>query len=112
MSNPKRRPVEYQRNALAPGLLAALVCLVAAFLTGWEGNMVFRYAIAILAVICAWFAIQARRWWWLAVYVPIIVVWNPVLPFQFSGPVWMAGHIVAGAGFLIAGMLLKSPRAA
>lgn len=110
MSGSTRQPPAVQRNALAPGLLGALVCLVGAFVTQWPGYMVVLYAVTILALICAWFAVQARQWWWLGVYLPIAVLWNPILPFAFSGVTWMVGHVLAGAAFLVAGFLIKVRR--
>jgi len=110
MSGSGRGQPAFQRNALAPGLLGALICLVGAFVTDWPGYAVVLYAVSILALVCAWFAIQARQWWWLAGYLPIAVLWNPIWPFGFGGTAWMAAHVVAGAFFLVAGFLIKVVR--
>ena len=101
----------YQRNALAPGILATLALVVAQLLFGSDWFETLRFVIAILALIVAWFAIQARHWWWVPVFVVIAVAWNPVLPFDLSGPVWVAAHWVAAIAFLVAGALIRSPRA-
>ena len=111
MSGTTRPADGFQRNALAPGLLGGLICLVGAFALDWPGYTVVLYAVAILALICAWFAIQARQWWWLVGFVPIAVLWNPVLPFAFAGSYWMAAHVLAGAVFIVAGLLIKVRRA-
>lgn len=110
-ARPGSKPVLYQRNAFAPGILGGLVCLAGAFVLGWPGYEIILYVIAILALICAWFAAQAKQWWWIVVFVAIAVLWNPVLPFSFSGTYWMAAHVIAGAVFVFAGMQIKVRRA-
>ena len=102
--------VEYQRNALAPGILGAVVLLFAPFAVDTEWFTLVQYLVAILAAIVAWFALQARHWWWLVVFVPIVVLWNPVWPFDFSGQLWLAAQFIAAAAFLLAGVLIRSPR--
>ncbi|WP_457101277.1 DUF6804 family protein [Microbacterium sp. P5_E9] len=107
---PPREPSQYQRNALAPAILAAVACLAGIALVGHEYYQVVRYIIAILAVIIGWFALQARQWWWVPVMVAIAILWNPLYPFEFSGTVWDGAHIVAAAAFLAAGATIKTPR--
>lgn len=102
--------VEYQRNALAPGILAAIACIAGIALIGHEYYTAIRFIVAILAVIIGWFAIQARQWWWAPVMLAIAVVWNPLYPFEFSGEWWTGAHIVAAAVFLTAGAMIRSPR--
>jgi len=100
----------FQRNALAPGLIAAAVLFAAPalFAVGWDSAVLFPTAI--LALIVAWFAVQARQWWWPIVFVAIAVVWNPVYPFDFSGTAWVVAQPIAAVVFLVAGVLIKSPR--
>ncbi|MFI8593581.1 DUF6804 family protein [Microbacterium sp. NPDC078428] len=107
----QRTPSVYQRNAFAPGLLAAAVLFLAPVLMGGDWFTVVLFVAAIFAVIVGWFAIQARQWWWLPVFVVIAVIWNPVFPFPFSGPVWTAAQPVAAVVFLVAGALIKVKRA-
>lgn len=103
-------PPQVRRNALAPGLLAALVCLVSTFVIGDTWDTIARFALSILALICAWFAVQAQQWWWLLLYLPIAVVWNPIAPLPFSGPAWLIAHVAAAAGFIVGGLLLTERR--
>lgn len=100
----------FQRNALAPGLIAAAVLFAAPalFAVGWDSAVLFPTAI--LALIVAWFAVQARQCWWPIVFAAIAVVWNPVYPFDFSGTPWVVAQPVAAVVFLVAGVLIKSPR--
>ncbi|MCH1883889.1 DUF6804 family protein [Agrococcus sp. ARC_14] len=100
----------FQRNALAPGILAALALLVSqAWLAGaWDD--ILRYVVAILALIVAWFAIQAKHWWWVPVFAVIAVAWNPVVPFELEGPLWIGAHYLVALAFLAAGLLVKTPR--
>ena len=67
----------YQRNAFAPGLLAAAVLFVAPLLMGGGWFTLVLFVAAIFAVIVGWFAIQARQWWWLPMFAAIAVI-SPV----------------------------------
>ena len=105
-------PAGFQRNAFAPGILAAIVCLAGIPLIGGEYDLAIRFVVAILALIVGWFAVQARQWWWAPVMLTIAVLWNPLFPFPFTGPWWAGAHIAAAAVFIVAGALIKSPRRA
>ncbi len=105
-------PPARQRNALAPGILAAAALLAGIPLAGGEFAVYITYIVTILALIVAWFAVQARQWWWAVPMAAIAVAWNPVFPFDFAGPIWLVAHVVAAAVFLAAGALVWSPRAA
>ena len=79
----------------------------------WLGHpkgLAVLFLTAILGVIVAWFAVQARQWWWLPVFAVIVVIWNPVFPFPFAGPVWTAAQPAAAVVFLVAGALIKVRR--
>ena len=107
-ARPGSKPVLYQRNAFAPGILGGLVCLAGAFVLGWPGYEIILYVIAILALICAWFAAQAKQWWWIVVFVAIAVLWNPVFPLDLNSPdVWLGLQYGAALVFLAAGILIK-----
>ena len=91
-----------RRNALAPGLLGTIVLVAGLALLGAPGFLLIRYAAAILAAIVAVFAFQARQWWWLPVLGAVVVLWNPVLPFDFAGRWWQVAQL-AGARRVRAG---------
>jgi len=110
VSSARRTPEVIQRNALAPGLLAAVVLLAGLLLLDNEWFTAIRYVVAILALIVAWFAVQARQWWWLIAFIPIAVVWNPVYPFAFSGTIWLAAQVLAAGVFVLAGVLISTKR--
>ena len=101
----------YQRNAFAPGLLAAAVLFLAPALMGGDWFTLVLYVTSILAVIVAWFAFQARQWWWMPVFAAIAVIWNPVFPFPFDVPAWTFAQPAAAVVFLVAGVLIKIRRA-
>lgn len=109
MASARDNSAPFQRNALAPGLLAAAVLFASPLLIAWIGTA-FLFIVAILALIVAWFAFQARQWWWTIVFVAIAVVWNPIVTFAFSGPWWYAANIVAAIAFITAGALIKNER--
>ncbi|WP_152545434.1 DUF6804 family protein [Microbacterium sp. CH12i] len=99
---------QMQRNALAPGLLAAIALFLSPLFTQGLVATIILYVVAILAVIVAWFAWQAGQWWWTIVFVAVAVIWNPVFPFGFSGVVWTVAQFVAAVAFLAAAALIKN----
>lgn len=101
-----------QRNALAPGLLAAIALFLSPLFPEGIGATIILFLIAIFALIVAWFAWQARQWWWTVVFVAIAVIWNPVFPFGFAGPIWTGAQFVAALLFIAAGVLVKNERVA
>ncbi|MGO2519717.1 MAG: DUF6804 family protein [Microbacterium sp.] len=103
---------QLQRNALAPGLLAAIALFLSPLFTEGIVATIILFVVAILAVIVAWFAWQAGQWWWTIVFVAIAVLWNPVFPFGFSGVAWTVAQIAAALAFITAGALVKNERTA
>ncbi len=100
----------FRRTALAPGLLGAIVLLVGfALIESGDAFLWIRYPVSILALIVAWFAFQARHWWWIPPLLAIAVVWNPIYPFDFSGWLWIGAQYVAVLVFVLAGVLIKVP---
>ncbi|MET4639380.1 DUF6804 family protein [Mycetocola sp. 2940] len=102
---------DFTRPALAPGILAAIVLFVGVALIDSSLFIIVRFVVAILAMIIAWFAIQARAWWWLIVLVPIIVLWNPIVPLELNGTGWMSAQLIAPIFFVAAGIMITVPRA-
>lgn len=100
----------YQRNALLPGLIGAASLMLAAAFVGTSWFTIIQFIVTILALIVAWFAVQARHWWWVPLFVAIAVLWNPAYPFPFSGIIWLLAQPVAASTFIIAGALIKKPR--
>jgi hypothetical protein len=107
MSPKERVPSTYQRNALAPSLVAAAVLFLAPALFEANWAPLVLFIASIFALIIAWFAVQARHWWWVPVFVAVAVLWNPVAPFPFSGVVWISAQPVAAVVFLVAGATIK-----
>jgi hypothetical protein len=95
--------------ALAPGILAAIILVAGLALVGGGAYDFVRYPVAILAAVIGWFAIQARSLLWLVGLVPIIVLWNPVVPFAFPDAVWSSLHLAAVGVVVAAGLLIKVP---
>ena len=100
-----------QRNALAPGLLAAIALFVSPLFTEGLGATIIRFVVAILACIVAWFALQAGQWWWTVVFAAVAVLWNPIFPIPLESGVWTAAGIAAAVLFIVAGGLIRTPRA-
>lgn len=110
MSTNSRTPAVYQRNALAPSLLAAAVLFVAPALLESDWFLAVLFVAAIFAVIIGWFALQAKHWWWIPVMAAIAVLWNPLFPLPFAGPLWSAAQPAAAVVFLAAGATIKIRR--
>lgn len=110
VTNENRYGPAFQRNALLPGIIAAAGLIFSQLVMrgSWDSGMTFF--VAIFALIVTWFAVQAKHWWWVPVFVAVAVVWNPVYPFEFEGSFWVGAHYVVAALFLAAGILIKSPR--
>jgi hypothetical protein len=100
----------FRRTALAPGILGAILLLAGfALIDSGAGFLWILYPVSILALIVAWFAFQARHWWWIPVFLAIAVVWNPIFPLGLSGPFWFAAQYLAAILFVLAGVLIKVP---
>ncbi|MGI9824424.1 DUF6804 family protein [Agromyces sp. Marseille-Q5079] len=112
-SRPRQNaPAVGQRNALAPGLIAAMALLLGVVVLDGGGFTIVQFVVSILALIVSWFAVQAHQWWWLPVFIAIAVVWNPVVPLPFEGQWWLAAQFAAAFVFILAGILIKVPRTA
>jgi len=98
---------EFRRTALAPGILGAIALLAGLALVGTGGYTVIQYAVSILALVIAVFAWQARQWWWLALLVPVAVVWNPVFPLPIGTDEWPLWSYAASIVFIAAAVLIK-----
>ena len=96
-----------QRRALGPALIGALVLIGGLLLVGQESYLLIRFAASILALITAVFVWQSRKWAWLPVPVVVAVLWNPVLPFAFSGQPFRLGHVVGAVALLLVGALVR-----
>lgn len=110
MTVKERTPSRYQQNAFAPGLIAAVALFIAPMLIGGDWFVMVLFLASILALVVAWFAIQARHWWWAPVFIAIAVLWNPVLSFPFTGPIWTAAQPAAAVTFLAAGAMIRVER--
>ena len=108
---PDRYGPSVQRNALAPGILLAIALVVGTLLIGSEWYETLRFVIAVLALIIGWFAVQAKHWWWVPVFLAIAVAWNPVAPFDLSSQLGLLAHVAAAVVALVAAVLIKAPRA-
>ncbi|MCU1409948.1 MAG: hypothetical protein JWR04_655 [Rhodoglobus sp.] len=101
-------PTRSRRTALVPALLAVVALLIGVALIESDGFIVIRYVVAILALIVAVFAWQARQWWWIIGLAPIAVLWNPVLPIDLGQPdLWLGLQYIAALVFIASGILIK-----
>lgn len=101
---------ETYRPAFLPALIAAAALLSGIALLGQDWYLLIRFIVAIFALIVAWFAVQARQWWWTVVFAAVAIVWNPVYPIPFAGVGWIVAHVVVAALFVVAGALVRVPR--
>ena len=99
----------FTRPALAPGILAAIVLMAGVAFLDSSWFIVVHFAVTILTAVMAWFAIQGRKWWWLVVLVPIIVLWNPVVPLGLEGQGWFSAQLIAPIFLVAAGVMISVP---
>ncbi len=105
-SYPDRR----RRTALAPAILAVIALLGGLALLDSDGFTVIRFVVSILALVVAVFAWRARHWWWIIGFVPIAVLWNPVVPIDLGMPdLWLGAQYVAAIVFMAAGVAIRVP---
>lgn len=100
---------KFTRPALSPGILGAIAIFVGFLLLESDSYLYVRFAVCILAVIIAVFAVKASLWWWLVGLVPIIIIWNPAWVIELTGQTWVASQYVAALIMLISGVLIKVP---
>jgi len=101
-------PTRYRRTALIPALLAVVALLVGVAIIDTDTFTVIRYIVSIFALIVAWFAWQARQWWWLIGLLPIAVLWNPVFPIELGLPdLWLGLQYAAAGVFIAVGILVR-----
>ncbi|MCU1474737.1 DUF6804 family protein [Amnibacterium sp.] len=100
-----------QRRALGPAAGGILVLLGGLLLVGQDSYLFIRFGVSIFALITAVFVWQSRQWAWLPVPLVVAVLWNPVLPFGFTGPPFRLGHLVAALALLVTGVFARyTPR--
>jgi hypothetical protein len=101
-------PTRRRRTALIPTLIAVIALIIGVAIIESDGFTVIRYIVSIFAAIVAVFAWQARQWWWLVGLVPIVVLWNPVLPIELGLPdLWLGLQYAAALVFIAAGILIR-----
>ena len=110
MAAREQKTPDFQRNAFLPGILVAAVLFLAPVIFRTDWSAIVYYVVAIGALIIGWFALQAKQWWWGIIFLGVAVIWNPVYPFSFDGILWTIAQFAAAVLFLIAGILIKSPR--
>jgi hypothetical protein len=101
-------PSPARRTAMIPAMIAVIALLIGVAFIDGDGFTVIRYIVSIFALIVAWFAWQARQWWWLVGLLPIAVLWNPVFPIELGLPdLWLGLQYIAALVFAATGILVK-----
>jgi hypothetical protein len=105
------------RPALAPALVAAIALFAGVALIGNTWFVVILYVVAIFAAIMAVYAVQAGKPFWLALFVPVIVLWNPIYPLPYAdwfaqseGLPWIIAQPVAAVLLVLAGIFIRGER--
>ena len=99
----------FRRFALAPGLIGAFVLLVGILLIGQEFYIAIRLLTAIFALIMAVFAVQAKQWWWVLPLIPVVVLWNPIVPIDLPEGFQLGAHYIAIVIMVLVGLRVKVP---
>ena len=95
--------------AFIPGVLGAIVLLAGLALIGGDWFILVRFGAAILAAIMAAFAVRGRQFWWLIALVPVVVLWNPVVPITLDDLAWRLAHVVGAALLVVSGLFITVP---
>jgi hypothetical protein len=105
------------RPALAPALVAAIALFAGVALIGNTWFVVILYVVAIFAAIMAVYAVQAGKPFWLALFVPVVVLWNPIFPLPYAdwfagseGLPWIVAQPVAAVLLVLAGIFIRGER--
>ncbi|WP_083709330.1 hypothetical protein [Leifsonia sp. ALI-44-B] len=105
------------RPALAPALVAAIALFAGVALIGNTWFVVILYVVAIFAAIMAVYAVQAGKPFWLALFVPVIALWNPIFPLPYAdwfaqseGLPWIVAQPVAAVLLVVAGIFIRGER--
>jgi hypothetical protein len=99
----------FTRPALAPGLLAAIALLAGTALLDSSVFTVFRYVVAIFALIVLVFAYRGRAWWALPLLAAVAVLWNPVFVVPVQADLWQGLQFVAAGLMIAVGVIVKVP---
>jgi len=99
----------FRRPAFVPGILGALVLVGGTLWISVDSFTIILFIVAILAAIMAVFAWQAKLWWAVGVLGVIVIAWNPVFPFPFTGYLWLAAQFVAALAMVFVGIFIKVP---
>ena len=94
---------------MAPGILAAIALLAGVALIDGDAFIIIRFAVAILGAIIAVILAQGKAYLWIAPLIAIVVIWNPIIPFAFSGDLWLGAQYVAALAFIAAAVWAKVP---
>jgi hypothetical protein len=103
---------QLQRNALVPGILGAIALIISPLPLFAEGlgRTIVLFVVAILALIVAWYSLQAAQWWWTIVLVAVAIIWNPIFPLTLEPWMWLTGSIIGALVFVTAGAVVKNER--
>ncbi|ROQ41246.1 hypothetical protein EDF46_0622 [Frondihabitans sp. PhB188] len=104
---PTPQKAAFTRPALAPGLLAAIALIAGGALISSDAFVLFRYVVAILALIVLVFAWRGRAWGYLPFLAAIAVLWNPVWPVPITGQLWQGMQFAAAGVFIVVGVRVK-----
>jgi hypothetical protein len=96
-----------QHPALAPVLIAAFFAVIGAAFLPYGYYVFLRIVLCMTAVFIGVHAIRSKRFWWLALTVPMLVLWAPAALIHLPRSVWavldlIVAGIMIGAGIRIA----------
>ncbi|KQM15946.1 hypothetical protein ASF83_08500 [Plantibacter sp. Leaf171] len=112
MPSPTPAPAPFAlRPALIPGILGAVALMLGLALLELDAFTIVRFVVSILALIMAVFAWQAKQPLWMIPTLLVAIVWNPVIPFPFSGIPWVIAQFLGGVVLVAVGILLENKHA-
>lgn len=105
------KPWLENRPAFIPLLAGAGLATVGAADMPYGYYEFLRCALTIIGVVVVVHAVRSQRYGWLALGIPIIILWAPAVFVPLPTPVWKFLDLVVAAALTIGALLIPGPRA-
>ena len=96
------------RPALAGGIFAANLVVLSLF-DHFRNEFTMLTSVAMIAC-CVWMSLVAlrnHRGAWLLLFLPVALLWNPIVAMPLQPSDWFVVYAVAGAGLVCAGFFIR-----
>ena len=98
-----------RRPHLIPCAIAAVMLLLAIRSWPYAYYQCLRVVVCAVAVFVVYKSMGWRISWPVFVFVPIAIMFNPLVPLHLSRPTWQGVDIAACAAFTVVSLLIEKP---